>query len=680
MTISLDNSGNATIDIDTDNVLGYDDTEENQDANDLAVLVDEDDRGSSINEESEIPSYQKPWIKLAVLGTVIGGIGLSAATLYTISQSRVASIATAAKPDEVKGLGFAEGGDADKTAIALNSQNGQFKPSSQESPPPSTGQETKPATTPSPTPSVAASPPIVSAPKPAQSVAAPPVAPPPTPKVSTAKASPIAPTPPGVQPLKPKDIPVASKPNNEVKPVAPPKVAAIPAKEKSVLDKPSNVIKPVAPPKPVDQPVALKTNAKPVSVPVEKPVEKPIKKDAPVATAPVAPLLSPEQQWLAMSRSGTFGNAANAGGTEVKPQEQEIATAIPQPAASNNIDGTPTVKIARVNPAIGNSKSVDPVINLRQPQGDLISEAPPPLPNPAIPEEKKDQSEIQANPNNLLAASLKNADKVNTNLGNGGTLVAYNGVRRFRIDTQGDEAQPQQNVPAPAPISDGILPSEQKVINGVAIRSYRIPVGTQLKGTVLTPVQASTLDASGASPVGSIVAIRLDAPLKDPSGRLIIPSENTQIIFTFEVRNGWVVATSKTLIVNGQKTDIEGLLTMQGNSGQPLIAETYRPGAAEVDAADRNLLLWGAVAGAGEAATQGQTTVTLGNGGTVVQNTGGQNILGGILKGAGTPYVQAQQERAKAASLAAAARQPIYYVTPGSKVDVFFMGQLDINN
>jgi hypothetical protein len=661
MTIALDNFGNATVDVDTDNVFGYDDTEENQDANDLAVLVDEDDRDSSLNEESEIASYQKPWVKLAVLGTVIGGVGLGAATLYTISQSRVSQIATAAKPDEVKGLGFAEGGDADKTAIALNSQNGQFKPSSQESPQPSPGQEAKPATTPSPAPSVATAPPV--APAPRQSTAAP-VAPPPAPKVSTAKTPPIAPAPSSVAPLKPKDIPIAAKP------VAPAKVATIPPREKPVLEKLSKVVKPV------DQPVALKTPAKPVPAPVEKVV----KKDA---AAPATPQLSPEQQWLAMSRAGTFGNAANAGGTEVK-QEQELAATTPQlpPGAGNNIDGVSTVKIARVNPGVGNGKSVDPVINLRQSQGDLISEAPPPLPNPAIPEEKKAQGETQPVADNFVATSLKNKDvnKMNTNLGNGGTLVAYNGIRRFKTDTQADDPSPQPQQNTPAPTNDGILPSEQKVIQGVAPRNYVVPVGTQLKGTVLTPVQASTLDASGVSPVGSIVAVRLDAPLKDPSGRVIIPSDNTQIIFTFEVRNGWVVATSKTLIVNGQKTDIEGLIVMQGNGGQPLIAEVYRPGASEVDAADRSLLLWGAVAGAGDAATQGQTTVTLGNGGTVVQNTGGQNILGGILKGAGTPYVQAQQERAKAAATAAAARQPIYYVTPGSRVDLFIMGQLDINN
>jgi hypothetical protein len=669
MTIALDNAGNATIDVDTDDILGYDNTEENQDASDMAVLVDEDDRDSSINEESEIPSYQKPWIKLAVLGTVIGGVGLGAASLYTISQSKVSQIATAAKPDEVKGLGFAEGGDADKTAIALNSQNGQFKPSSQESPPASPGQDAKPPT-PSPTPSVATAPPITPAPKPSAA----PVAS--APKVSSPKVNPVASAPSNIETLKPKTIPQSVKPSNDVKPLIPKKVATIPVnKEKpAILDKPSNIIKP-APSKPVDQQIALKTSAKQVQI--DRPASV-----APVAAAPTTPPLSPEQQWLAMSRSGTFGNAANATGSELKPVEQEVALATPQlqPVTNSTVDGVPTVKIARVNPGIGNGKSVDPVINLRQSQGDLISEAPAPLPNPTTQEEKRVEDKIQPIASDFVTASFKDANKMNMNLGNGGTLVAYNGIKRFRIDTQGDDPQPQQNVPAPAPTNDGILPSEQKIIQGVAIQNYKVPVGTQLKATVLTPVQASALDASGISPVGSIVAVRLDAPLKDPSGKTIIPSENTQIIFTFEVKNGWVIGTSRTLIVNNQKTDIEGLITMQGGGGQPLIAEVYRPGGAEIAAADQNLLLWGAVAGAGEAATQGSTTVTLGNGGTVVQNSGGQNILGGILKGAGTPYVQAQQERAKAASLAAAARQPIYYVTPGAKVDLFIMGQLEINN
>jgi hypothetical protein len=728
MTITTGNTETAQNPPDTDNVLGYDNSEEYQEPNDLAVLIDEDGREGSLSEEQNIPLYQKPLVKIGVLTLLIGGTASLLGFLYVASQVKVNQIAKEPdKPDNVGGLTFDSAQNSDKAAIALNGQRGQF------SPPPADS-----STSSSPSPS-ASSPPVVVAPPAPSPTATPPsvvVSPAPrvvvTPPSSTAqeniKPKPIVhrrnsakPRPLGVSAAPtviaatprisrtPQSItaPVVTAPTPKIsirsKPMATPivtattpkistrtqpittPIAAIPAPRVSIkptaagtptviTDTPKIATRPT----PLSQPIAPVIATAPKDLFIAAPTVTTASSTPPIAATPQ---LSPKEQWLAMSRAGAFGNATTGStenqGQPDQPTESVSPTSVPMSSTPSTL-----ATIAQVNNSVGSASDPDPVVDLRQPPvGDLIAQAPEPS---ALASPTPEGTPVTATPSVRVSPmpipSIATSEPENPLLKTDGkgklaaqpTLVAHNGdPRRFKIDL--GQEQPQNN--------EEPLSSEQAAVEGVsADRSYQVPVGTKMEATVLTPVQASSVDASGISPVGNLVAVRLDAPLKDSAGRVILPSENTQVIFRFQVKNGWVVATSETLIVNGQKTNIQGLLTMQGAGGQPLIAKSYKPGADELAAADRNLLLWGAVQGAGDAATQSDSTVTVGNGSTIVQNSGNRNILGGILKGAGTPIVQAQQERARTQVAAAQAREPIYFVTPGERVYLYSMGQMTVNN
>jgi hypothetical protein len=676
-------------------LLGYDNTEENQIPADLAAILDIDKRDEALSEEDDLANYKKPWAKVVVLSSLVGGGIMSAGLLYMASQNRVSQLSTQS-PDNVGKLTFDSAADSDKAALAVNSQKGQFKENNglatDSSLPPDKSSTAKPTVASSST--IAATPPQVSV-LPAKT---PPLLS--LPKATTAKQySNVAPI------VKKRVIPtqplISKIPNDSVTP----RLTTLSKKSQPLLvtaarplgnqstpitnsrsspslpltDKSTPIVKPALSPQ--QQWLALNQvgnfgNANTPSELASTDVQAPINTTADIPAATI----SPQQQWMNLNRSGSFGNAVNPSNSLTTVSQ--ISPQLPPQVSSSSLNKvSPPNRVAiRTDVTAVNPIEPDSVVNLRPQQNESpliptpLDPPPPPLLSPVTQVPQTPQS-IQISPklpqpaqdsSNLQASYTKSSEsKIQPKL-----LMASNGdTPRYKIDS--DLLPPLQPVTNPEI-------AEQKLINGLSTRSFTVAVGTNLKGIILTPIQVSGLGKS-SSPTGNYVAVRLTDPLKSPDGQIILPANDTQIIFRFETKNGWISASSETLIVNGEKTNIQGLITMNGAGGQPLISQTFRPGADEVAAADRNLVFWAGVGGAGNALLQNDTTAILGNGSTTILNSSNRNALAGALQGSGKLIVDTQTKRNQALAAAAEARDPIYFISPGQVVDLFTMGQLMVN-
>jgi Bacterial conjugation TrbI-like protein len=635
--------------------ISYEDDRENYDRpSDLEAIADDDEREAALGSEDDIPLHQKPWVKVAgVVGTAAVAIGATGLFFAATQPKNIAQKAEEVRGKDSTSLNFgAAPEDANKTEIALGKQRDAFAGTTTNASPASDVTTTK-------QPTVATSP--NSSPNSSPSSTVPPVQtlPPKTPVVATApvvKASVPAPPPvvktPVVAPVPvAKAIPQNPTPKASIAAPIPSLKAPLIASSPTPTPK-ASVVAPIPLAK---VPLVVPTPVAKASVVAPVPVTKvPVVASAP--TKPSTPELSPEEQWLKLSEAGRFGGRYTA-----EPKQLVASSSVP----ANPQDPSATV----ASPALVDSSSTsipavpkkNNVINLSDREGaatneDLI---------PVIPPENNEKDK----PNPQPVAKIPDDNTVNV------ASLLPSGVPPQTIPFQLiAQAQSETKVKESEKLPLGV--EADLVNNADKVKLYKIAPGTRISGTLLTPVQAS-----GSSIGEQMLVIKLDQPILDQDKRIAVKAENTQITFKWNMQEGWIQATSESLVIDGKSVAIPGAFVLQGVDGQPLVAGDYRPGASEIAAADQNTFLLGAASGVGDILTQPDTTIqTNVFGGNTSTSAPNRNILGAILKGGGTPVLDSQKKRTEQRTQAILARKPIWYLQPGTRVNIFTTAPLTVTN
>jgi hypothetical protein len=146
--------------------------------------------------------------------------------------------------------------------------------------------------------------------------------------------------------------------------------------------------------------------------------------------------------------------------------------------------------------------------------------------------------------------------------------------------------------------------------------------------------------------------VMTDQPLRTSSGGQI--PRGSILLFQASVnpQNGSINAISGDAIYNGKTIRIQkGAMSLEVTNKErttrsPLVAQSVNLREGELATADRNNALLGIASGIGDELTKGSSSVTVGNGSTIInQGNNVPNIWGGALKGASQSVLTDQRQR-----------------------------------
>jgi len=133
----------------------------------------------------------------------------------------------------------------------------------------------------------------------------------------------------------------------------------------------------------------------------------------------------------------------------------------------------------------------------------------------------------------------------------------------------------------------------------------------------------------------------------------------------------------KTPIRSLKEREPAGAISIRGSSGQPLMASKWGDKGAEIASRDAGTFVVGSLAKVGKVLNQPkeeQYSASNGFGGTTTFSStrrGGPNILGAVLEGGFEPLTEQILERNRRALSEIQQREEVWYVRPGTDVQVF---------
>jgi hypothetical protein len=191
--------------------------------------------------------------------------------------------------------------------------------------------------------------------------------------------------------------------------------------------------------------------------------------------------------------------------------------------------------------------------------------------------------------------------------------------------------------------------------------------GTTITGHLLSPMQSS--GGNGSQGRATMIRVALDQPLKTNGGYQIPNGAFISFSATVDPQNGAVAATSGDGWDNGKTISIPpGAISLQSANKQPLVATAFAPKSGDLARADTSNALLGAAGEVGNELTKGTSSINVGNGSTIIQNSSNPNIVGAVLKGGFQTWATDQRQRTQNNASQILAGQPIQYLAQGTPV------------
>jgi len=171
---------------------------------------------------------------------------------------------------------------------------------------------------------------------------------------------------------------------------------------------------------------------------------------------------------------------------------------------------------------------------------------------------------------------------------------------------------------------------------------------------------------------------QLTEPMTSSNGWELLPT-GTQIIMSCESveENGMVVLNASTILQEGTEYPIkEGAISIRGEAGQPLIAQSWNNNRREIAKRDRTLFIIGALSKVGEILNEpeSQSSVVTNGGTSQTSNTvtsSDPDILGAILEGGFEPLTDQFAARNEQQLDALLNQETIWYIPAQAQLQIF---------
>ena len=195
--------------------------------------------------------------------------------------------------------------------------------------------------------------------------------------------------------------------------------------------------------------------------------------------------------------------------------------------------------------------------------------------------------------------------------------------------------------------------------------------GTQATAVLVTPlIWAETTAVDGLQFV-----VQLTEPLLTPDEAVGLPIDTQLVVQVQSVdESGLSQLAVVSLIQDGEEIPLpENVIHLRGQDSTPLIAEKYGGQGAAMLRRNLNSALIAGVARVAELINEPKSSLVVTNAGgsTITQDNGDPNILAGILEGAFGELTDQMAERNQAALDEILDRPTIWYLPPGTEIEVF---------
>lgn len=242
---------------------------------------------------------------------------------------------------------------------------------------------------------------------------------------------------------------------------------------------------------------------------------------------------------------------------------------------------------------------------------------------------------------------------------------------------------------SPQSFSPSLSLSQQEsyILQGIPAprQTYQLQVGQRVTGHLLTPIIGSQTTENESSAKERFV-VRLDEPLKDAQGQIVVEAQSTMIFELTRIQeSGLVESEAVALIRGGIESELpKGVLRLRGENGQPLLAQRRNDVSGEIARRDGLLFTLGALGKVGEVLNRPETTTsTVSTNGTFSQSssssTGEPNLLGAVLEGGFNPLAEQISERNQSEIESFLERPQLWYVPQSQSVQIFVNSSFELS-
>lgn len=378
--------------------------------------------------------------------------------------------------------------------------------------------------------------------------------------------------------------------------------------------------------------------------------------------------LDPMQQWMAMSRIGSYGTG-DVGGEKASGAANPVGTTSVDPIRTANA-ASPLVTIPRAIPVVSAT--------------DGVVASGVPFPSTALPPEssaKKPSLQTPTSPlnpeNREPSTWVPSPVTVPEPVPQEGAIPT--GRNAYASSSSAPTLVQVESKAASAQINPA---EEASILSGVPVR--RLTVGGMAQGQLVTPViwagdRASTATQSAQeNAVGEKFIVQLQQPLVDKDGSVAMPAGTQIVAAVVEVnQSGLAILNVTRAVIDGQEYVLPpGSINIRGNDGQPLMAQRWGDKGPAIASGDITTFLFGAASRVGQVLTQPDTQSSTSVNGygfssSTTSSSGDRNILGAILDGGFTPLTQQILKRNERGLEEMMSRPNVWYVRAGATVQVF---------
>ncbi|MEM8804448.1 MAG: TrbI/VirB10 family protein [Cyanobacteria bacterium P01_G01_bin.38] len=212
---------------------------------------------------------------------------------------------------------------------------------------------------------------------------------------------------------------------------------------------------------------------------------------------------------------------------------------------------------------------------------------------------------------------------------------------------------------------------EAAILDEEPIHAPTLMTGTQAAAVLVTPL----IWAEATAEDSLQFVVQLTEPLLSPDEEVGLPTDAQLVAQVQSVdESGLARLAVVSIIQEGQEIPLpENTIQFRGENGTPLIAEEYDDRGSSTFGRDLNSALIAGVARAAELinAPESSSVVTNTGGSVVTQENGDSDILAGVLEGAFGELTERMTERNQAALEESQDRPTIWYLSPGTEIEVF---------
>jgi hypothetical protein len=195
--------------------------------------------------------------------------------------------------------------------------------------------------------------------------------------------------------------------------------------------------------------------------------------------------------------------------------------------------------------------------------------------------------------------------------------------------------------------------------------------GTQASAVLETPL----IWAAAAETELSQFVVQLTEPLLTADGEIGLPADTSLVVqVTSVAASGLAQLAVGSFIQAGQEIPLSAeAVQLRGVEGTPLIAQKYDDPGMDIARMDATMAAMAGLSRAAGLVNRPKTSsvITAAGGSAITQDTGEANLLAGILEGA-FEQLSGQMEARNQAALDEILNRPVvWYLPPGTEVDVY---------